>query len=195
MEALCTARSFQLQNAWACIRDFFAKCKGWLRRAAVDVAFRRGLMAAGRFTHGAIASIFPESDLPRLDEILSAIDGQFEWFASRKCIGATTPARAGVVGWSACNQKSRASGRAGWRANCQRTMRRFWPHRSRGVRRGVFHPAPHAAASNRRGVRGRIVGPDACGSWPISLPVWPQFDCQTRLEYSNYRETTSAVSG
>lgn len=58
-------------------RDFFAKCKGWLR-SGQWMSLQTGAYGAGRFTHGAIASIFPESDLPRLDEILSAIDGQFE---------------------------------------------------------------------------------------------------------------------
>jgi cyclopropane-fatty-acyl-phospholipid synthase len=38
---------------------------------------------AGRFTHGAISSIFPESDLPRLSEVISALDGKFELMSLR----------------------------------------------------------------------------------------------------------------
>ena len=63
-------------------RDFFGNCKSWLR-SGQWLSLQTIAYGAGRFTHGAISSIFPESDLPRLNEILSALDGQFELVSLR----------------------------------------------------------------------------------------------------------------
>jgi cyclopropane-fatty-acyl-phospholipid synthase len=63
-------------------RDFFARCKSWLRRGQW-MSLQTSTYGEGQFTHGAISSIFPESDLPRLNEILQAIAGQFELVSLR----------------------------------------------------------------------------------------------------------------
>jgi len=63
-------------------RDFFASCKSWLR-SGQWMSLQTSTYGEGQFTHGAISSIFPESDLPRLNEILQAIAGQFELVSLR----------------------------------------------------------------------------------------------------------------
>lgn len=58
-------------------RRFFSSCRSWLKPNGM-MSLQTIAYARGRFTGGSIASIFPESDLPRLDQIVSALDGQFE---------------------------------------------------------------------------------------------------------------------
>jgi len=61
----------------AVYQEFFTKCRQWLK-VGQWMSLQTIAYGAGRFTHGAISSIFPESDLPRLSEVISALDGQFE---------------------------------------------------------------------------------------------------------------------
>jgi cyclopropane-fatty-acyl-phospholipid synthase len=57
--------------------EFFSRCRelsrvdGWMSLQSIAYS-------TGSFVQGAIASIFPESDLPRLDQIESAIAGRYE---------------------------------------------------------------------------------------------------------------------
>ena len=58
-------------------REFFTRCAAWLRPdgwlSLQTIAYGRG-----GFSHGAISSIFPESDLPRLEELIVAAGSVFE---------------------------------------------------------------------------------------------------------------------
>jgi cyclopropane-fatty-acyl-phospholipid synthase len=66
----------------AVYRGFFERCREWLRPGGwlslQTIAYGRG-----NFVRGSIASIFPESDLPRLSEIAEAFDGLFELVSLR----------------------------------------------------------------------------------------------------------------
>lgn len=61
----------------ATYREFFSQCRRWLRPSG-QVSLQTIAYAQGSFVRGAIASIFPESDLPRLPELASAFEGVFE---------------------------------------------------------------------------------------------------------------------
>lgn len=61
----------------AVYRDFFASCSDWLLPGRW-MSLQTIAYGSGRFKHGAIASIFPESDLPRLSEIVAALEDHFE---------------------------------------------------------------------------------------------------------------------
>ena len=66
----------------AVYQEFFSRCRQWLK-VGQWMSLQTIAYGAGRFTHGAISSIFPESDLPRLSEVISALDGQFELMSLR----------------------------------------------------------------------------------------------------------------
>jgi cyclopropane-fatty-acyl-phospholipid synthase len=57
--------------------EFFELCRKWLRPGG-RMSLQTIVYGVGRFTAGAIASIFPESDLPRLAEIAEATEKRFE---------------------------------------------------------------------------------------------------------------------
>jgi cyclopropane-fatty-acyl-phospholipid synthase len=63
-------------------RQFFSKCREMLRPGGW-MSLQTIAYGTGGFTTGAIASIFPESDLPRLSQIAEAAEGQFEITALR----------------------------------------------------------------------------------------------------------------
>ncbi len=63
-------------------RQFFTKCREMLRPGGW-MSLQTIAYEVGGFTTGAIASIFPESDLPRLSQIAEALEGQFEITALR----------------------------------------------------------------------------------------------------------------
>lgn len=58
-------------------REFFERCHGWLREGG-RISLQTITYGRGGFRDGAIASIFPESDLPRLYEVAAGFDGLFE---------------------------------------------------------------------------------------------------------------------
>ena len=55
-------------------REFFRRCREWLRPGGFMSLQTIGY-GDGAFRRGAIASIFPESDLPRLSQLALALDG------------------------------------------------------------------------------------------------------------------------
>lgn len=57
--------------------EFFSHCRE-LSRADSWMSLQSIAYASGSFMQGAIASIFPESDLPRLEEIELALGGRYE---------------------------------------------------------------------------------------------------------------------
>jgi cyclopropane-fatty-acyl-phospholipid synthase len=61
----------------AVYRRFFLRAKEMLRKGGA-LSIQTSAYGLGKFTGGAIASIFPESDLPRLSEIAAAAEGNFE---------------------------------------------------------------------------------------------------------------------
>ena len=64
----------------AIYRDFFERCRSWLRPAArmtlQTIAYGDPALNASALP--LLKEIFPDSDLPRLPEILAAVDGLFE---------------------------------------------------------------------------------------------------------------------
>ena len=58
-------------------RKFFEKCRSLLRPGG-RLSLQTSAYARGAFVTGAIASIFPESDLPRLSELITAAEGVLE---------------------------------------------------------------------------------------------------------------------
>ena len=58
-------------------RQFFSKCRNLLKPEGT-LSLQTSAYSRGGFTGGAIASIFPESDLPRLSEIVIAAEGILE---------------------------------------------------------------------------------------------------------------------
>jgi cyclopropane-fatty-acyl-phospholipid synthase len=58
-------------------RRFFQNCRTWLAPGG-SMSIQTSAYEKGRFIQGAIASIFPESDLPRLLELVAALEGLFE---------------------------------------------------------------------------------------------------------------------
>jgi cyclopropane-fatty-acyl-phospholipid synthase len=58
-------------------RAFFRRCAEWLRRDGM-LSLQTIAYGRGRFTHGAISAIFPESDLPRLEELATAWIDDFD---------------------------------------------------------------------------------------------------------------------
>lgn len=58
-------------------RDFFSRCGDWLHTGGL-MSVQTIAYGNGNFRHGTISSIFPESDLPRLGELVSALEGRFE---------------------------------------------------------------------------------------------------------------------
>lgn len=63
-------------------RHFFSSCHRWLANDG-RMSLQSIVYGAGAFTPGAIATVFPESDLPRLAEIVRACEGLFEVVALR----------------------------------------------------------------------------------------------------------------
>lgn len=63
-------------------QEFFDSCRSWMSINGV-MSLQTIAYARGSFTHGAIADIFPESDLPRLSEIAEACEGTMEIVALR----------------------------------------------------------------------------------------------------------------
>jgi cyclopropane-fatty-acyl-phospholipid synthase len=63
-------------------RRFFQKCRSLLR-ANGRLSLQTSAYSRGQFVTGAIASIFPESDLPRLDELVTAAQGVLELVSVR----------------------------------------------------------------------------------------------------------------
>jgi cyclopropane-fatty-acyl-phospholipid synthase len=59
-------------------RHFFSRCRELLRPGGLMSLQTMGYGGIGRFKVSALTSIFPESDLPRLAEIVEAIEGKFE---------------------------------------------------------------------------------------------------------------------
>ncbi len=59
-------------------RDFFGRCREMLRPGGMMSLQTMAYGGIGRFRAGALATIFPESDLPRLSEIAEALERQFE---------------------------------------------------------------------------------------------------------------------
>ena len=58
-------------------RTFFQSCHGWLKPDCW-LSLQTIAYGNGTFSRGAISSIFPESDLPRTEELVVASDGLFE---------------------------------------------------------------------------------------------------------------------
>jgi len=58
-------------------RRFFASCAEWLKPGGC-LSLQTSAYGNGSFVSGAIASIFPESDLPRLEQLISAADHRLE---------------------------------------------------------------------------------------------------------------------
>jgi len=58
-------------------REFFRSCHLWLKPNSW-MSLQTIAYGIGHFSHGAISSIFPESDLPRATEIIEASEGFFE---------------------------------------------------------------------------------------------------------------------
>lgn len=58
-------------------RHFFDSCRSWLAKDG-RMSLQSIVYGAGAFAPGAIATVFPESDLPRLSEIIRACEGLFE---------------------------------------------------------------------------------------------------------------------
>lgn len=58
-------------------RTFFARCRD-LTRPGAWMSLQTIAYGVGDFTTGAISTIFPESDLPRLSQIAAASEGSFE---------------------------------------------------------------------------------------------------------------------
>jgi cyclopropane-fatty-acyl-phospholipid synthase len=63
-------------------QEFFDSCRSWMSIKGV-MSLQTIAYARGSFTHGAIADIFPESDLPRLSELVEACEGTMEILALR----------------------------------------------------------------------------------------------------------------
>lgn len=63
-------------------RHFFEACHRWLAKDG-RMSLQSIVYGAGVFTPGAIATVFPESDLPRLSEIVQACEGLFELVSLR----------------------------------------------------------------------------------------------------------------
>jgi cyclopropane-fatty-acyl-phospholipid synthase len=61
----------------AIYRDFFHACASWLKPGGY-LSLQTSAYGRGSFVKGAIASIFPESDLPRLGQLLEAAEGSLE---------------------------------------------------------------------------------------------------------------------
>lgn len=57
--------------------EFFRKCRDWLRPGGL-MSLQTITYGNGAFRRGAISDIFPESDLPRLSQLASAVDGKLE---------------------------------------------------------------------------------------------------------------------
>jgi cyclopropane-fatty-acyl-phospholipid synthase len=66
------------QERIAIYRHFFARCREMLRPGGCLSLQTIAYGGIGRFKAGAFASIFPESDLPRLAELTEAVERQFE---------------------------------------------------------------------------------------------------------------------
>ena len=62
----------------AIYRDFFRRCREMLRPGSMMSLQTMAYGGIGRFQAGALGSIFPESDLPRLAELTEALERQFE---------------------------------------------------------------------------------------------------------------------
>lgn len=62
----------------AIYRDFFRRCREMLRPGGLMSLQTMAYGGIGRFQAGALGSIFPESDLPRLAELTEALERQFE---------------------------------------------------------------------------------------------------------------------
>ena len=62
----------------AIYRHFFERCRALLRPGGYLSLQTMAYGGMGRFKGGALASIFPESDLPRLCELVEAMERQFE---------------------------------------------------------------------------------------------------------------------
>lgn len=62
----------------ATYRGFFERCRELLRPGGFLSLQTMAYGGIGRFKAGALASIFPESDLPRLAELTEAVEGHFE---------------------------------------------------------------------------------------------------------------------
>ena len=63
-------------------RSFFQRCRSLLRTNG-RLSLQTSAYSRGGFVTGAIASIFPESDLPRLSELVTAAEGVMEVVALR----------------------------------------------------------------------------------------------------------------
>jgi len=61
----------------AAYAEFFARCRE-LSKPTSWMSLQTIAYARGSFVQGAIAAIFPESDLPRLEQIESALAGRYE---------------------------------------------------------------------------------------------------------------------
>jgi cyclopropane-fatty-acyl-phospholipid synthase len=58
-------------------RHFFERCRHFLKPGGY-MSLQTMAYGIGTFTKGALSTIFPESDLPRLSELATAIEGNFE---------------------------------------------------------------------------------------------------------------------
>lgn len=68
---------FSSSERIAVYRHFFEKCRALLRPGG-RLSLQTSAYARGNFVTGAIASIFPESDLPRLSELVASAEGVLE---------------------------------------------------------------------------------------------------------------------
>lgn len=58
-------------------REFFDRCRGWLKPGGA-MSLQTIAYGVGQFTHGAVSSIFPESDLPTISQLAEAVQQSFE---------------------------------------------------------------------------------------------------------------------
>lgn len=65
------------QQRHSTYRRFFERCHAWLCPQG-SMSLQTIAYGTGRFKHGAISAIFPESDLPRFSEVVAAVEGLFE---------------------------------------------------------------------------------------------------------------------
>lgn len=57
--------------------EFFRRCRDWLKPGGL-MSLQTITYGSGGFRRGAISDIFPESDLPRLAQLASAVEGNLE---------------------------------------------------------------------------------------------------------------------